>query len=150
MNIFQTRKEKRNSNSNENILFWRKTDKTIWNPSFLREPLFQSPYFWAIFSGPPSLSNFKNQNPPAPNRRLWEHLKTYRKWLTWRRSCYQYIVEYVMVSAEKKRKFPEQCKQMVLDILLKLSERSPLWYAIVWCASRLSLANIVDSPKACV
>ena len=103
-----------------------------------------------FFHDPPLCPSFKNQNPPAPNRRLWEHLKTYRKWLTWRRSCYQYIVEYVMVSAEKKRKFPEQCKQMVLDILLKLSERSPLWHAIVWCASCLSLANIVDSPKACI
>ena len=36
------------------------------------------------------------------------------------------LLSYVMVSAENKIKFRGQCKQMVLDILLKLSERSPL------------------------
>ena len=36
------------------------------------------------------------------------------------------LLNDVMVSAEKKRKFRGQCKQIVLDILLKFSERSPL------------------------
>ena len=52
-----------------------------------------------------------------------------------------------MVSAEKKRKFRGQCKQIVLDILLKFSERSPLWYTILRCTSCLSPANMVNSPK---
>ena len=38
---------------------------------------------------------------------------------------------------------------MVQDILLKLSERSPLLYTIVRCASCLSPANTVNSPKEC-
>ena len=57
------------------------------------------------------------------------------------------LLNDVMVSAEKKRKFRGQCKQIVLDILLKFSERSPLWYTIVRCASCLSPANMVNSPK---
>ena len=36
------------------------------------------------------------------------------------------LLNDVMVSAEKKRKFRGQYKKMVLDILLKLSKRSPL------------------------
>ena len=40
VNINQRKKEKKYSNSNENILFWRKTNKTIWKPPFLREPPF--------------------------------------------------------------------------------------------------------------
>ena len=59
------------------------------------------------------------------------------------------LLNDVMVSAEKKRKFQGQCKQMVLDILLKLSERSPLRYTIVRSASCLSPANMINSPKEC-
>ena len=33
MNIYQTKKK---SNCNENMLFLRKTDETIWKPPFLR------------------------------------------------------------------------------------------------------------------
>ena len=49
----------KNSNSNENMLFLRKTDETTWKPPFLRVTLpFQlTPYFWAIFSWPLSLYN---------------------------------------------------------------------------------------------
>ena len=52
-----------------------------------------------------------------------------------------------MVPAEKKRKLLGQFKQMVVDMLLKLSERSPLQYTIVRCSSCLSPANMVNSPK---
>ena len=38
---------------------------------------------------------------------------------------------------------------MVLDILLKMSERSPLRYTVVRCASCLSPANMVNGPKEC-
>ena len=44
------------------------------------------------------------------------------------------LLNDVMALAEKKRKFRGQCKQKVLEILLKLSERSPLRYTIVRCA----------------
>ena len=57
----------KNSNSNENMLFLRKTDETIWKPPFLIEPIpFQVTfYFWAIFSClPPSLPKFQKQNTP--------------------------------------------------------------------------------------
>ena len=50
------------------MLFLRKTDETIWKPPFLRDPPFQlTPYFWAIFSWPPSLSKFQKQEPPSRN-----------------------------------------------------------------------------------
>ena len=57
------------------------------------------------------------------------------------------LLNDVMVSAE--RKFQGQCKQMVLDIHLKLSKRSPLRFAIVRCASCLSAANMAKSPNDC-
>ena len=51
VNIYQ---KKKYSNSNENMLFLRKTDETIWNlpiPLSKRKPLSSNPpYFWAIFS----------------------------------------------------------------------------------------------------
>ena len=59
------------------------------------------------------------------------------------------LLNDVMVSAEKKRKFRGPCKQMVQDILLKLSEKSSLLYTIVRCASCLSPANTLNSPKEC-
>ena len=66
------KKEKKYSNSNEYMPFWRKTDKAIWKPSFLREPPFQlTPYFWATFSWPPSLSKFENKKPPPPPNFFW-------------------------------------------------------------------------------
>ena len=39
MNIYQTKKgSKKYFNSNENMLFLRNTDKTIWRPPFLKDP----------------------------------------------------------------------------------------------------------------
>ena len=44
------------------MLFSRKTDETIWKPP---PPPFQlTPYFWAIFPWPLSLSNFQKQETP--------------------------------------------------------------------------------------
>ena len=53
-------------NSNENMLFWRKTDETIWKPPLSkRTSTFQlTPYFWAIFSWSPSLPKTRNSPPP--------------------------------------------------------------------------------------
>ena len=64
MNIYQTRKKY--SHSNENTLFWRKTDETIWNPLFSKRtvPFQLTPYLWAIFSWPPFLSEFQKQKTP--------------------------------------------------------------------------------------
>ena len=36
------------SNSNENMLFLRKTDETIWKPLFQLTPLFMTPLFGQI------------------------------------------------------------------------------------------------------
>ena len=47
MNIYQTKKY---SNSNKNMLSWRKTDETIWKIPFLREPPFLlNPLFLSNF-----------------------------------------------------------------------------------------------------
>ena len=35
----------KNSNSNKNMLFLRKTDETTWKPSFLREPSISEQFF---------------------------------------------------------------------------------------------------------
>ena len=59
--------KKKYSNSNENMLFLKKTDETIWKPPFLRKlPLSKNPYFWAVFSWPPSLFKFQKGDLP-PN-----------------------------------------------------------------------------------
>ena len=43
VDIYQTKnREKKYSNSNENMLFGMKTDETIWKPPFLREPLLST------------------------------------------------------------------------------------------------------------
>ena len=64
-NIYQTkRRKKKYSNTNENMAFWRKTDKKNLELSFLREPLppFQlTTYFWAIFLLPRFVPIFKKE-----------------------------------------------------------------------------------------
>ena len=60
-----------NSNSNENMLFLRKTDEKIWKPLLLREPpLLQltSSISEQFFHDPPLWPNFKNEI-PHPNIR---------------------------------------------------------------------------------
>ena len=58
----------KNSNSNENMLFLRKTDKTIWKPPLSKSippPHFQlNPLFLSNFLWPPSLSKFQKQDTP--------------------------------------------------------------------------------------
>ena len=59
MNIYHTKTKY--SNSNENMLFWRITDKTIWNSSFQLTPLYLSNFFmiplfvWILKIKPPHL-----------------------------------------------------------------------------------------------
>ena len=67
----------KNSNSNENMLFLRKTDKTIWKPPFLRVPPFQlTPIFLSNFFMTPlfvEISKTRTPLPPPPVnfRREW-------------------------------------------------------------------------------
>ena len=49
----------KNSNSNENMLFLRKTDEITWKPPFLREP----PISGQFFLDPPFCPIFKNEIP---------------------------------------------------------------------------------------
>ena len=53
------------------------------------------------------------------------------------------------LSEEKKSKFRRQCRIMVLDILVKLAEKTPLCYAVVICASSLSSGNMIRVPQEC-
>ena len=55
----------------------------------------------------------------------------------------------VQLSEEKKNKFRGQCRTMVLDILVKLAEKTPLRYAVVRCASSLSPGNMIRVPQKC-
>ena len=41
----------------------------------------------------------------------------------------------VQLSEEKKNKFKGQCRTILLDILVKLAEKTPLRYPVVCCAS---------------
>ena len=52
-------------------------------------------------------------------------------------------LEGVQLSEEKKNKFKGQCRTMVLDILVKLAEKTPLRYAVIFCASSLSCGNMI-------
>ena len=49
----------------------------------------------------------------------------------------------VQLSEEKNNKFRGQCRTMVLDVLVKLEEKTPLHYAVVRCASSLSPGNMI-------
>ena len=51
------------------------------------------------------------------------------------------ILDRTQVSNEKKRLFKRDCKSLVLNVLLKLQERSPLKY----CVLRKSSACVVSS-----
>ena len=60
VNIYQTKKTY--SNSNEKMIFLRKTDETIWKPPspFLREAPISEQFFHDLLL----CSNFKNEIPP--------------------------------------------------------------------------------------
>ena len=49
----------------------------------------------------------------------------------------------VKVSAEKKRKFKGECKEIIVNTLLKLAEKSPIIYSIVRNAKSLDPLNMV-------
>ena len=55
----------------------------------------------------------------------------------------------VQLSEETKNKFTGQCRTMVLDIFIKLAENTPLYYAVVFCASSLSPRNMIRVPQEC-
>ena len=96
MNIHQTKKEKKYSNSNENMLSWRKTDETICNPPPFskRTPSFStnSPISEQFFHDPPLYPNFKNKKPSlilgGGGEKLWKptHLSFYYIDFTYRHS----------------------------------------------------------------
>ena len=77
VNIYQTKKEeKKYSSNNEDILFWRKTDETIWKfPPFYLTPLFLRQFF----HDHPLCPNFKNKKPPTSTggRKLWFGRRTF-------------------------------------------------------------------------
>ena len=54
------------------------------------------------------------------------------------------LLAKTQVSAEKKRKFKRDCKQIIITIILKLQERSPLKYMIVRNSSSLSPEMIIQ------
>ena len=59
------------------------------------------------------------------------------------------LLQKVQVSAERKRKFKGECKQLVLGTLFKLQEMSPLKYSIVRNGSCLAPVNIIRKPEEC-
>ena len=50
-------------------------------------------------------------------------------------------LEGVQLSEEKKNRFRGQCRTMVLDILVKLEEKTPLRYAVVRCTWKYDLST---------
>ena len=58
-------------------------------------------------------------------------------------------LKVVQLSDEKKNNFKGQCRTMVLDILVKLAEKTPFCYALIRCASRLSPGNMIQVPQKC-
>ena len=81
MNIYHTKTKY--SNSNENMLFWRITDKTIWNSSFQLTPLYLSNFFmtplfvWILKIKPPHLIlGVKGECWPQGGHYSWKLLET--------------------------------------------------------------------------
>ena len=59
------------------------------------------------------------------------------------------ILDKIQISFEKKLKFKKDCKKMVLNVLLKFKERSPLKYSVLRNCSSLSPRNMVRSSEEC-
>ena len=81
VNIYQTKKKLKYSNSNENMLFWGKTDETISKPPFSKKtpspppPFSTSPPISEEFFYDPPLSKFYKKNTPTSFRgELWNIL----------------------------------------------------------------------------
>ena len=53
------------------------------------------------------------------------------------------LLKNVQTSAEKKRAFKKECKMMVLEILMKFQERSPLRFVVVRAAAALAPKDMV-------
>ena len=59
------------------------------------------------------------------------------------------LIQNARVSAENVRKFKGQCKQLVLDVLLKIREKSLLRFSIIRNASSLAPINMIRQPEQC-
>ena len=63
-------------------------------------------------------------------------------------SAIRYLLQQAKVSAEKKRSFKGDCKKMIIDILVKLQENTPLRYNIQ-NYSALVPSNMVHKGENC-
>ena len=59
------------------------------------------------------------------------------------------LLRKVEVTAERKRKFKGECKKVILDVLTKLSERTPLRFSIIRHASAIVPGNMVHVSEIC-
>ena len=64
-------------------------------------------------------------------------------------SATKYLLEQAKVSAEKKRAFEGECKKMIIDILVKLQENTPLRHTIIRNSSALISSNMVHKSDNC-
>ena len=60
------------------------------------------------------------------------------------------LLKEVSISSEKKMKFKKECRMMIVKILTKVKERSPLKYSVVRNASSLSPVNMVRKKEECI
>ena len=61
----------------------------------------------------------------------------------------QDLLQQAKVSAEKKRFSKDDCKKMIIDILVKIQENTPLRYNIIRNSSALVPSNMVHKSENC-
>ena len=59
----------------------------------------------------------------------------------------QDLLQQAKVSAEKKRSFRDDCKKIIIDILVKLQENTPLRYNIIRKSLALVPSNMVHKSE---
>ena len=59
------------------------------------------------------------------------------------------LLNKVKISPEKTRKFKGECKTVILDILIKLSEKTPLRFSIIRNASAIVPGNMALCNDIC-
>ena len=57
------------------------------------------------------------------------------------------LLQKVEVSFERKRKFKGECKKIVVDLLIKIREKSPLNYCLVRNAASLNPINMIKESE---
>ena len=62
-------------------------------------------------------------------------------------SAARYLLQQAKVSAGKKRSFRDDCKKMIIDILVKLQENTPLRYNIIRKSLALVPSNMVHKSE---